>query len=66
MAKTKLTFEDALFGLEKSASELIKPDITLEEALSTFEKGIEYYNKCGEILDSAKQRISTYSSEVKP
>lgn len=62
MSKAKITFEDALAGLERSASELIKPDITLDDAMSTFEKGIEYYNKCGEILDSARQRITTYSS----
>jgi len=65
MLKTKLTFEEALAGLEQSASDLIKSDITLEEALSAFENGIEYYAKCGEILDSAKQRISTYSSGVR-
>ena len=65
MSKTKLTFEEALAGLEKSSSDLIKPDITLEEAISAFEKGVGYYVKCGEILDSAKQRIITYSSEVR-
>lgn len=64
MSKTKLSFEEALAGLEKSASDLVKPDITLEEALSTFENGVEYYIKCGEILDSAKQHISTYSGKV--
>jgi exodeoxyribonuclease VII small subunit len=61
MAKVKLTFEEALAGLEKSAADLIKSDITLEDAIGNFEKGIDYYNQCNEILESAKQKISTYS-----
>ena len=58
MAKNKHTFEEALAGLEKSAADLIKPDITLEEAIGNFEKGIDYYNKCNEILENAKQKIN--------
>ena len=61
MGKNNLTFEEALAGLEKSAADLIKSDITLEEAIINFEKGIDYYNKCNEILEGAKQKISTYS-----
>ena len=57
----KPTFEEALAGLEKSAADLIKPDITLEEAMNNFEKGIDYYNKCSEILNDAKQKITIYS-----
>ena len=53
----KLTFEEALEGLEKSATDLIKDGITLEEAISNFEKGMDYYNKCNEILENAKQKI---------
>jgi len=60
MSKNKLTFEEALAGLEKSANDLIKPDLTLEEALANFEQGIDYYNKCSDILNDAKQKISTY------
>ena len=29
----------------------------LEEAIGSFEKGIDYYNKCNEILNDAKQKI---------
>ena len=61
MENNKLTFEEALDGLEKSAADLIKSNITLEEAIGSFEKGIDYYNKCNEILENAKQKISTYS-----
>ena len=59
MSKNKLTFEQALAELEKSAAELGKRDITLEESMKNFEKGIDYYNKCSDILTEAKQKIVT-------
>ena len=58
MAKDKISFEEALAGLEESAALLIKEGCTLDEAIGNFEKGINYYNKCNEILESAKQKIS--------
>ena len=61
MPENKLTFEEALAGLEKSAADLIKPDSTLEEAVTNFEKGIDYYNKCSEILNAARQKVTTFS-----
>jgi len=59
MSKKQMTFEEALAGLEKSAADLIRHDITLDEAMSDFEKGIDYYNKCSEILSEVKQKIVT-------
>ena len=35
--------------------------MTFEEALKNFEEGIAYYKQCSEILNSAKQKIETYS-----
>jgi len=63
MAKAKLTFEEALAGLEKSAEELIKHDNTLEGAIKNFERGMDYYNKCNEILDDARQKILYIQTE---
>ena len=60
MSKAKPTFEEALAGLEKSAADLAKPDSTLDETVSNFEKGIRYYNMCTEILSEAKQKVITY------
>jgi len=65
MAKKKLTFEEALAGLEKSASDLAKSDVTLDETIKNFEKGIEYYNECNEILENAKQKIITYKESIR-
>ena len=61
MTEKKMTFEEALEKLEKSSENLKRENITLEEALKNFEEGIAYYNQCSEILNSAKQKIETYS-----
>lgn len=64
MAKNKKpTFEELLQGLEKSANELAKPGITLEEALQSFEDGMKYYDQCNEALREATQRIEVYSKQ---
>ncbi len=62
MEKNKdISFEEALAGLEKT-TELLKSDnVPLDTAINTFEEGIKYYEKCNEILASAKQKIEVYS-----
>ena len=61
--KKKPTFEEALEKLEQSSENLKKENITLEEALKSFVDGITYYDQCSEILNSAKQKIETYSGK---
>ena len=61
MTEKKMTFEEALEKLEKSSENLKRENITLEEALKNFEEGIANYKQCSEILNSAKQKIETYS-----
>ncbi len=58
--KNKISFEEALAGLEKSAEILKKDGTTLETAMQNFEQGIEYYNYCNEILNNAKQKIEFF------
>lgn len=59
--KDTLTFEEALAGLEKSAEALRQPNTTLDDAMKSFEAGLEYYKKCQEILGKAKQKIEVYT-----
>ncbi|MBP3384366.1 MAG: exodeoxyribonuclease VII small subunit [Firmicutes bacterium] len=54
-------FEESLKKLEAASENLKKDNISLEDALKNFEKGIKYYNECSEILNSAKQKIETYT-----
>jgi exodeoxyribonuclease VII small subunit len=56
----KLSFEEALKGLENTSEALKSEDLTLEDALMNFEKGMKYYERCKEILDEAKQKILVY------
>lgn len=62
-AQKKLSFEEALAGLEKSAEELRKEGTTLEEALKNFEQGVAFYNHCNAILADAKQKIEVFRSK---
>ena len=59
----KISFEEALAGLEKSAEELKKDGATLEAAIISYEQGIKYYNYCNEILSDAKQKIEVYDKK---
>lgn len=51
-------FEYLLNQLEQIVAELEKGDVSLDEAISLFEKGMELSNKCSEKLELAKQKIT--------
>lgn len=61
--KKELSFEEYLEKLELSAECLKSDNVSLEEALKSFEQGIDYYDKCKIILNDAKQKIETYSKQ---
>lgn len=58
----KLSFEEALKQLESSADKLKKDGITLDDAMKSYEEGLEYYKQCSEILNDAKQKIEIISN----
>ena len=61
--KKQLTFEEALGKLELSAENLRSDKVSLDDALESFEEGIEYYNYCNKILEEAKQKIEVYNKQ---
>ena len=62
MAETnRPVFEESLKKLEAASDNLKKDNISLEDALRNFEEGIKYYNECNDILNSAKQKIETFT-----
>ena len=61
--KKELSFEEAMKQLELSAEALKKADITLEQALQSYQEGIGYYEYCTRILQDARQKITTYQKE---
>lgn len=52
------TFEESLNELEKIAQDIERGGLSLEEAISEFEKGIKLSKECTEILDKAEKRIN--------
>ena len=65
MAKAKkLTFEEALEKLEETADILRSGEASLEESVDAYNKSIEYYKLCMDILKDAKQKIEMFRPET--
>ena len=54
---TPPTFEQALTELESIVDSLEKGDMSLEESLTAFERGIGLTRTCQQALDAAEQRV---------
>ena len=65
MTEKNISFEKSLSELEKTAELLKSDDISLEDAIKAYEKGVALYEQCNDILTNAKQRIEVYSKESK-
>jgi exodeoxyribonuclease VII small subunit len=55
--RNKLDFESALAELESLVSHMEQGDISLEESLRLYERGIKLSHLCQEALCNAEQRI---------
>jgi len=55
--KERPSFEDALKELESIVKQLENDEITLEDSVNLYEKGLELSKFCTEILDQAELRI---------
>jgi len=51
-------FEKSLSELEQIVSTLEQGDISLEDSLNAFEKGVKLSNECQKALKSAEQKVS--------
>ena len=60
----KGNFETALEKLQEMTERIKSQDTNLEDAISCYTKGMEYYQVCHDILENAKQRIETFEGEV--
>ncbi len=52
------SFEKSLSELEQIVSTLEQGDISLEDSLNAFEKGVKLSNDCQKALKSAEQKVS--------
>ena len=59
--KKPLSFEDALSELESLVDTLEKGDLSLEDSLKSFERGVELTRSCQEALKAAEQKVRSLS-----
>lgn len=58
----KQSFEEALEELESLVSRMEKGELSLEESLKQYERGVELTRACEDALDKARQRIEELSA----
>lgn len=58
-------FEASLLELEKIVEKLEGGEISLDESIKLFEKGMELSNDCRKTLDTARQKIITLTEAEK-
>ncbi|HHV98063.1 MAG TPA: exodeoxyribonuclease VII small subunit [Clostridiaceae bacterium] len=58
MSDIEKSFEEALSDLEKIVEELENGELTLEQSLERFQKGIELSKYCNKRLDEVERKIS--------
>ena len=61
MLSKDFDFEKSIKELEKIANSLENEQISLEESIALFEKGVKLSKDCSEYLEAAKQRIVSLS-----
>jgi len=67
MAKRKsetLSFEDALSELESLVETMEKGDLSLEESLKSFERGVELTRTCQKALKEAEQKVEILTANT--
>lgn len=55
-------FEQSLFELETLVARLEKGELTLDESLQQFKRGVELTRRCQKILDQAQQVVEQLSN----
>ena len=63
MSENSFDFEKSLNELEKIVSVLEDNEISLDEAIKLFEKGIELSNKCRQTLERAEIKITALTNK---
>ena len=55
----KMSFEDAMKELEKLVDSLDKGDVSLDEAITAYDRGSQLKDYCEKKLNEAKMKIET-------
>ena len=59
----KVDFESALEELEELVSKMESGDLSLDESLKAFERGIELTRKCQSSLEAAELKVQTLTKD---
>lgn len=59
-------FEQALTELEALVAQLESGDLSLDQSLAHFKRGVELTRHCQSILDEAQQTVEILSQDVSP
>lgn len=57
MAEKKLKFEEAMAALEQVVADMEAGNVTLDESLALYEKGMKLVRQCTAALDAADRRV---------
>jgi exodeoxyribonuclease VII small subunit len=58
MSETNLSFENAISELEDIVQKLEKGELSLEESINFFQRGVELTKYCNKKLDEAERSIT--------
>ena len=58
----KLTFEEAMKELEKLVDSLDKGDVSLDDAITAYDRGSQLKDHCQKKLNEAKMKVETIQS----
>jgi len=59
------SYEESVKRLQEIVAELEKTNITLEQSMKLFEEGVVLVKECGEVLDTAQQKVEQLSGSIK-
>jgi exodeoxyribonuclease VII small subunit len=62
-SKKKPSFESQIAALEEIVGHLEKGDLSLDESLTQFEKGVKLTKECQNILNEAEQKVMILSDD---
>lgn len=65
MNKAKMSFEKAISELEEIVQKLERGDLSLDESIEFFQKGIELSKFCSKKLDEIERKISILIEDEK-
>ena len=65
MTQEKDTFENAFSKLKEVSEKIRDEETSLEDSIRYYEEGMEYYNKCNDILKQAEQKIEYMDTDSK-